>query len=49
MCVNDAWTQTTGWGLTRSRGGLGEGGQRGKNWDNCNRVTIKNLSNNIIK
>ena len=21
--------------------GLGRGGQRGKNWDNCNRITIK--------
>ena len=25
-----------------SRGGMGGGGQRGKNWDNCNRITIKN-------
>ena len=26
-----------------SRGGPGGGGQRGKNWDNCNRTTIKYL------
>ena len=30
-----------GGGLTGSGGGLGGGGQRGKNWDNCNIVTIK--------
>ena len=30
------------WGLTvEVEGGLGRGGQRGKNWDNCNRITIK--------
>ena len=23
---------------------LGRRGQRGKNWDNCNRITIKNTS-----
>ena len=23
-------------------GGLGRGGQRGKKWDNCNRIPIKN-------
>ena len=28
------------------RGGLGRGGQRGKNWDNCN--SINNLKNNKI-
>ena len=31
------WELTVGAG-----GGLGGGGQRGENWDNCNRVTIKN-------
>ena len=25
----------------RSGGGLGGGGQRGENWDNCNRITMK--------
>ena len=30
------WELTVGAG-----GGLGGGGQRGENWDNCNRVTIK--------
>ena len=30
---------TTVWGLTA--GGPGGGGQRGKNWGNCNRVTIQ--------
>ena len=35
--------------------GMGGGGQRGKNWDNCNRITIKNdllksiIVKNIIK
>ena len=24
-------------------GRLGTGGQKGKNWDNCNRITITNL------
>ena len=35
---------TTGWGWTvgaRKVGGLGGGQQRGKEWDNCNRTTIK--------
>ena len=33
----------TVWGLTVGPGGgKGGGGQRGKNWDNCNRITIKN-------
>ena len=40
-CMNDPWTWTTGCGLTVGGGsGLGRGGQRGKNWDNCNRITI---------
>ena len=38
-CVNDPWTWTTVWGLTVGlEGGLGGGGQRGKNWNNCNRI-----------
>ena len=37
----DPWTWTTGWGLTVGvGGGLGQGEQRGKDWDNCNRTTI---------
>ena len=43
-CMNDPWTWTTVWGLTVGVGaGLGGGGQRGKNWDNCNRITIRNF------
>ena len=30
-----------------SRGGLGKGGQRGKNWDNCNRIAIKSKEKRI--
>ena len=42
-CVNDPRTRTTVWGLTvGAGGGMGRGGQRGTNWDNCNRITIKN-------
>ena len=26
-----------------SEGGVGGGGQRGENWDNCNRKTTKNV------
>ena len=41
-CMNDPWIWTTVWGLAvRVGGGLGRGGQRGKNWDNYNRITIK--------
>ena len=41
--MNEAWTWTTVWELTVGAGkGMGGGGQRGKNWDNCNRITIKN-------
>ena len=30
--------------------GLGRGGQRGRNWDNCNRITVKYvIINNIMK
>ena len=27
---------------------MGGGGQRGKNWDNCNRITIKNDLRNVF-
>ena len=40
--MNDPWTRTTVWGLTMGAGvGLGGGGQRGKNYKNCNRTTNK--------
>ena len=39
--MNDPWIQTTVWGLTVGvDGGMSRGGQRGKNWDNCNRITF---------
>ena len=35
--MNDPQTWTTVWGLAMEMGGgMGGGGQRGKNWDNCN-------------
>ena len=38
-CIRDPWTWTTGWGQIVGAGsGLDGGGQRGKNWDNCNRI-----------
>ena len=38
-CVNDSWTWTTKRRLwERGVGGLGGGGLKGKNWDNCNRI-----------
>ena len=38
-CMNDPWTWTMVWELTVGAGdGLGGGGQRGKIWDNCNRI-----------
>ena len=37
ICMNDPWTWATVLGAG-SR--LDEGGQRGKNWDNYNRITI---------
>ena len=41
--TKDLQIWTIGWGLAVGVGGrLGGGGQRGKNWDNCNR-TIKYL------
>ena len=40
--MNDPWTWTRVWGLTMGgRSGVGRGGQRGKNWDNCNRINNK--------
>ena len=37
------------WELTVGAGGrMGERGQKGKNWDNCNRLTIKNDFNKYI-
>ena len=41
-CMNDPQTWTTGWEVTAGVGdGVGEGGQREKYWDNCNKITIK--------
>ena len=41
-CMNGPRTWTTLWKLTVGVGsGMGRGGRRGKNWDNCNRITIK--------
>ena len=40
--MNDqwTWTRTTVWGWTVGvAGGLSGGGQRGKYWDDCNRIT----------
>ena len=42
--MNDPWTWTTMWGQTMGvEDRMGGRGQRGKNWDNCNRTTIKYL------
>ena len=30
-------------------GGMGGGGQRGKNWDNCNRITLKKLNKKCLQ
>ena len=39
--MNDPQTWTTVWELTVGvGGGMGRGGQRGKSWDNCNKITI---------
>ena len=41
--MNDPWTWKIVRELTvRVVGGMGRGGQKGNNWDNCNRITIKN-------
>ena len=43
-CMNDPQSWTTVWELiVVGVGGMGRGGQRGKNWNNCDRVTIKNI------
>ena len=40
--MNDPQTWTTVWELTvGAGGGMGGGGQRGENWDNCNRIARK--------
>ena len=40
--MNDLRTWTTMWELTvGARGRMGRGGQRGKNWDKHNSITIK--------
>ena len=45
-CMNDPWTWTRVWKLTvGARDGVSGGGQRGENWDNCNRIKIKYLKN----
>ena len=44
--MNDPWTWTRVWKLTvGARDGVRGGGQRGENWDNCNRIKIKYLKN----
>ena len=46
--MNDPQTWTTVWELTV--GAVGWDGQRrakGKNWDNCNKITIKTLYNAV--
>ena len=41
ICLNDPRTWITVWGLTVGAGrGLGGGGPCGKNWNQCNRITI---------
>ena len=48
--MNDPWRRTTGLGLTVGEGGgLGGGEQRGKNWDDSSRITIKYLMKNKSK
>ena len=45
-CMNDPQTWTTVWRLTVGMEyGLGREGQRGKNWEDCNRMTIKKILN----
>ena len=48
--MHDPWTWTSVWGSTVGAGdGLDGGGQKGKNWDNYNRVTIKKKRRRKIK
>ena len=40
--MNDPWTWTPVWELTVGVGvGMRRGQQKGENWENCNRITIK--------
>ena len=44
--INDPWTMV--WGLTMGvGGGLGRGGQREENWDNCNSISNKIFNKNF--
>ena len=44
--MSDPGTRTPGRGLTvGAGGGLRGKGQRGKNWENCNRIAIKYFLN----
>ena len=42
--MSDPWTWTQVWELTVGVGRRGDGQRRakGEDWDNCNRITIKN-------
>ena len=46
--MNNPQTWTTVWELTVG-GGMGRGGQRGKNWDNCNSINNKMLNEKYYK
>ena len=47
--MNDPQMWTTVWGLTLGAGtGMGRGGQRGKSWDNYNRITVKIIQNVVL-
>ena len=49
ICMNDPWTWTMVWGLTVGAGdGLGGGGQRWINWDNCNRINKNNIKRGLV-
>lgn len=45
-CVNDTGTRVTVWGLTATQGVAGCTRANGKNWDKCNRLTVKNKKKN---
>ena len=46
--MNDSWTGTTERGVTAGEGGgMGRGGQKEKNWDNCNKVNNKKLNKEL--
>ena len=48
-CMNDPRTWTMVWGLTvGAEGEMGGGRQRGKSWDNCNRITVKIIHNVVL-